>query len=239
MWKKKWYVKPIYTLFALALVLSLGIVALPMAGKVEAAPPLTNDWPMFQGNLKHTGVAYPGLTGIIAPTQLWSYLTVGKVFGIAVADFNDDGIDDVVATATKSDGVESYVYVLNGTDGTLLWKHNVIGAKYHSTACTPAIVDVNKDGTLDVVVVSQNRKLYALSGVDGGEIWALPYTIGSRDASAPAIADINNDSVMDIVFAAGNTVYAITQAPSEVWIDDDWAGTTSGTEVESGKFFGF
>ena len=33
----KWYIKPIYLMFALALVLSMGIVALPMAGTVEAA----------------------------------------------------------------------------------------------------------------------------------------------------------------------------------------------------------
>ena len=36
MTKTKWYAKPIYVLVALALVLSLGIVALPMAGMVEA-----------------------------------------------------------------------------------------------------------------------------------------------------------------------------------------------------------
>jgi len=36
--KTKWYAKPIYVMFALALVLPLGIVALPMAGTVEASP---------------------------------------------------------------------------------------------------------------------------------------------------------------------------------------------------------
>ena len=42
MTKTKWYAKPIYVLFALALVLSLGLVALPMAGTVEASPGTTN-----------------------------------------------------------------------------------------------------------------------------------------------------------------------------------------------------
>ena len=36
--KTKWYARPIYLVVALALVLSLGIVALPMAGTVEAHP---------------------------------------------------------------------------------------------------------------------------------------------------------------------------------------------------------
>jgi len=39
--KTKWYAKPVYFLVALALVLSLGIAALPMAGTVEANP---TDW---------------------------------------------------------------------------------------------------------------------------------------------------------------------------------------------------
>ncbi len=36
--KTKWYQKPIYLMVALALVLSLGVVAVPMAGKVGAGP---------------------------------------------------------------------------------------------------------------------------------------------------------------------------------------------------------
>jgi len=39
--KRKWYAKPIYLLVALALVVSLGLVAIPMAGPVDASP---NDW---------------------------------------------------------------------------------------------------------------------------------------------------------------------------------------------------
>jgi len=34
--KTKWYAKPVYLLVALALAMSLGVVALPMAGTVEA-----------------------------------------------------------------------------------------------------------------------------------------------------------------------------------------------------------
>ncbi len=43
MTKTKWYSKPIYVLVALALVLSLAIVAVPMAGTVEAATPIYVD----------------------------------------------------------------------------------------------------------------------------------------------------------------------------------------------------
>lgn len=37
MGKTKWYARPIYVVVALALVLSLGIMAVPMAGAVEAS----------------------------------------------------------------------------------------------------------------------------------------------------------------------------------------------------------
>jgi hypothetical protein len=37
--KIKWYAKPIYLLVALALVLSLGIMAVPMAGRAGAYSP--------------------------------------------------------------------------------------------------------------------------------------------------------------------------------------------------------
>jgi len=41
---KKWYRKPVYLLTALALVLSLGIIALPLAGMVEANTQATEVW---------------------------------------------------------------------------------------------------------------------------------------------------------------------------------------------------
>ncbi len=157
--------------------------------------------------------AYSGVDG----SQLWSYLTVGRVFGIAVADMDADGIDDVVATATKGNGLESYVYVLNGNTGTLQWQHNIVGKRGYTTEGTPAVVDVNKDGVLDVVVGSTDMNLYVLSGTDGSEIWKFP--LGNPSSSSPAIADINGDGVMDIVIRAGSTVYAVSTSVLRVEID--------------------
>jgi len=162
--------------------------------------------------------AYSGADG----AEIWSYETVGRVFGIAVVDINEDGFDDIVATATKGDGVESYVYLLDGKTGALVWSHNILGKKYYSTEGTPSIVDVDKDGVLDVVTGSNSQKVYALSGTDGSEIWT--FDINDDDPSCPAIADINNDGFMDIVIATGSTIYAITESdrpvpPTEVEID--------------------
>ena len=150
--------------------------------------------------------AYSGADG----TQLWSYLTVGRVFGIAVADIDGDSFDDVVATATKGDGVESYVYVLD-KDGSLIWSHNIVGLIAYTTEGTPSIADVDKDGVLDVVTGSTSMKVYALSGVDGSEIWT--FDIANPSPSALAIADINGDTVMDVVIATADIVYCITGPP--------------------------
>ena len=142
-------------------------------------------------------------------TKLWDYTVIGRSFSAAVADFNNDGYDDAVTTATKGDGVESYVYLLDVKNQTLLWKHNIIGKKAYTTERSPSIADINGDGTLDVVIAGLNQKLYALSGVDGSEIW----TIDTNDPSAgvPAVGDINNDGIMDIVVSAGSSVQVFSQ----------------------------
>jgi len=155
---------------------------------------------------------FSGLNG----WKLWDYSLVGRSFSAAVADFNGDGYDDVVTTATKSDGVESYVYLLDVKNKMLLWQHNVFGAKYHSTAPGPALADVNGDGTLDVIVDNGNRVLYALSGIDGSEIWTIARTAGGQDASSPAIGDLDGDGGMEIVVSAGNSVQVFTQEPPPI-----------------------
>ena len=170
-------------------------------------------------------------------TELWHYDVVGRCFSAAVADFNGDGFDDVVTTATKNDGVESYVYVLDVKNQTLLWQANIVGKKYYSTERSPSIADVNGDGVLDVLVAGLSQKLYALSGVDGSEIWSI--ATDDTSAGVPAIGDLDGDGMMEIVVSAGKYVQVFTGLDvTVVYVDDNWAGSADGTEVEPGKYFG-
>jgi hypothetical protein len=57
MTKTKWHVKPIYVMFTLALVLSMGIVAMPIAGAVEALPLPSDVWVCPAGDCGHPGYA--------------------------------------------------------------------------------------------------------------------------------------------------------------------------------------
>jgi outer membrane protein assembly factor BamB len=176
--------------------------------------------------------AYSGANG----AKLWSYLTVGRVFGIAVADMNGDGTDDIVATATKGDGIESYAYVLKGQDGSLIWSHNIVGKIYYTTEGTPSIADINKDSVLDVVTGSTNSKVYALSGVDGSEVWA--FNVAGSAPSAPALADIETNGFLNTVIANGNIVYCIGTRTYYLTVKTDPLGITTipgeGWYIESG-----
>ena len=177
--------------------------------------------------------AFSGADG----SKLWDYTAVGRCFGVATADLNRDGIPDVVATATKGDGVESYVYVLSGADGSLLWQANIVGRRAYTTEGSPSIADVDGDGVPDVLVPGTAGYLYALSGVDGSLIWEI--SIGSPDVRAAAIADLTGDGSMEIVVGAGKWLRVFTGLDvTIVYVDDAWVGLPHGTEVEPGKYVG-
>jgi len=164
-------------------------------------------------------------------TKLWDYTVVGQCFSAAVADFDGDGYDDVATTATKADGVESYVYLLDVQGQALLWQHNIVGKKSYSTERSPSIADVNGDGTPDVLIAGLSQKLYALSGTDGSEIW----TIDTDDPSAgvPAVGDLDGDGTMEIVVSAGNSVQAFGPKPV-LWLDpcDGWVEVGKNVTVD-------
>jgi len=65
---------------------------------------------------------------------------------------------------------------------------------------SPAIADVNGDGKLDVIVGSDDNKVYALSGENGQLLWS--FQTGSDVYSSPAIGDIDRDGLLDIVIGS-------------------------------------
>jgi len=83
------------------------------------------------------------------------------------------------------------------------WSHTTAGS-----LSSPAIGDINNDGIPDVVVGSNDGKIYALRGNNGSLLWS--YTTGNRVESSPAIGDINNDGIPEVVVGDLNfKIYAL------------------------------
>lgn len=89
-----------------------------------------------------------------------------------------------------------------------LW---IYSTKYQDPfTASPAIYDINHDGSEDIVITSRNGYVYIINGVDGTNL-SEPYFTGNSISSSPILADINRDKYLDIVFGSENgSVYALT-----------------------------
>ena len=92
---------------------------------------------------------------------------------------------------------ENAVSVLDGADGTQVWKTTVGSLNGGDVTTVSAISDLNGDGVQDVIAGSYDEYVYALSGADGAVIWA--YNTGHRVYSVAPIADVNGDGVDDVI----------------------------------------
>ena len=99
------------------------------------------------------GDANPATTGVFAP------IPANFMPGLAAGDFDRDGRDEIVACTFDT----RTVYVFNG-DGSVRpgWPRPIVSTT-HGIWATPALGDVDNDGTLDVVVLAlDGRPRYAL-----------------------------------------------------------------------------
>ena len=123
--------------------------------------------------------------------------------GIATADFNGDGIPDIVV-ANKGDNDIS-VFMGNG-DGTFAPNHNYYTAYYPVAV---AAADLTGDGHDDIIVANNtsNSVSVLLNNGDGTFQNHVDYGVGTHPEGI-AVADINGDGKQDIVAAnfVDNTV---------------------------------
>ena len=75
----------------------------------------------------------------------------------------------------------------------------------------PAFADLDDDGSMDLVVGSQDFKLYAVDG-EGRPLPGFPVSTGYRIYESPAIGDLDGDGRLDVVFAsADGNLYAVNR----------------------------
>ena len=86
-----------------------------------------------------------------------------------------------------------------------------------------AIADVDGDGQMEVVIGSDDYKVYCLRGSDGTQKWA--FTTGYWVESSAAIADCDGDGRMEVVIGScDDKVYCLRGSDGTL----KWAFTTSG-----------
>ena len=119
------------------------------------------------------------------------------VGGIAIAG------DTVFFTADNSQ-----IGAASLTTGKILWKTATRG----KVRPAPALADLNKDGTLDVVVGDEYGTLYALNGTNGAKLWSVTTGANEYNAkgfiAAAAIVDIGQDGADDVIAGARDGILA-------------------------------
>ena len=127
-----------------------------------------------------------------------------------VADFNGDGVGDIVLGAGREEfkPCDTAVFAINGVDGTILWRLANIDHVFGSAA----LKDLNGDGVQDVIIGGRSASLFALNGKNGEIIWKFDKSKGGikwfNFYNAQFIKDQDRDGVDDILVSNGGNVMA-------------------------------
>ena len=179
------------------------------SGDPASATPVTGDFNQ-DGVTDFAFGTFDGRVGAatctqIPPVELWPpvQLGAGSIGALGLADIDDDGALEIVATGEN-------VYTRNAEDGTESWT-----ATLDTVVVALAVGDVGGDGVADVVVGTASGTIYSLS--DGVESWSSPLFV--KPAASLAIADVSGDG--------GNEIIVLTEDGVLHTLDPngDWAST--------------
>lgn len=132
-------------------------------------------------------------------------VSAGEAAGLFWADFNDDGLLDVI----------------QGGGATSRLSLNT-GGSYASTAFTNfvrqgAIADFNSDGTLDFWGIGPKDALTLMTGIGEGAFTTSATGITkTTNNEALAAADLNGDGLCDLALFSGNGNWAVLSTPQSI-----------------------
>ncbi|HHM21175.1 MAG TPA: CRTAC1 family protein, partial [Bacteroidetes bacterium] len=125
---------------------------------------------------------------------------MGKNYGMAIADFDLDGDDDIYAI---SHGQPCRLFRNNG-DGTFTDVATAAGVGYNGTPNTAGWLDADNDGDLDLFVANRDENnVFFLNNGDGtfsDHTFLSGLTAGGR-VRALLFSDVNLDGLIDIYLA--------------------------------------
>jgi len=147
----------------------------------------------------HDGDADPATVGVFQVRSGESYQYGAPL----LVDVNHDGRREVVLVSRYLNGTSDQVHAL-GNDGLDVagWPFT-LGA-WSSSICSPAAGDLDGDGVLEIVFVTENDKLHVLDETGHAVApFPLSFTANSGQAGipcpSPALGDLDGDGVLDIV----------------------------------------
>ena len=155
------------------------------------------------------------------PLSFSSNTTYKPMRGLALADLNNDGADEIILCHNEE------INVIDG-QGNVLWTQPLMGGMAQYPA---AVGDINKDGILEIVSLTAYGN--ARGGINvfdaSGNVLMATVTNNNPLICAPVLADLNNDSNLEIIFCGRGKASASISAGIHAW-------NLQGEEIEGFPF---
>ena len=161
-------------------------------------------------NVQLPPTARDGLTPMPGfPVNFGSNTTYKPMRGLALADLNNDGADEIILCHNEE------INVIDG-QGNILWTQTLVGGMAQYPA---AVGDINNDGILEIVALTAYGN--ARGGINvfdaSGNVLLATVTNNNPLICAPVLADLNNDGELEIVFNGRGKASASISAGIHVW----------------------
>jgi len=116
-------------------------------------------------------------------------------YAAGAVDLDGDGHPELIFAEGSSIGTRFRVF--HGYDGSPFW-NVTIAFRSGDVIASPALVDVDGDGLLDLIASSTDGAVYAFHGTNGSVIWSTP--LGEEiSTSAVPTGDIEGDGRIEVV----------------------------------------
>ena len=155
------------------------------------------------------------------PLTFPSNTTYKPMRGLALADLNNDGADEIILCHNDA------INVIDG-QGNILWTQPLVGGMAQYPA---AVGDINNDGILEIVALTAYGN--ARGGINvfdaSGNVLMALATNNNPLICAPVLADLNNDSELELIFCGRGKASASISAGIHAW-------NLQGEEIEGFPF---